>query len=415
MPSADNKYLQKRGNAWYIRIKNPPKCWGLPGEFIHTLRTPNIVEARKIRDLYLMPILAESKGLEMAERILKIIAGADDSIKERLQAFGEYLGDDSTELTILQLLEKFIKHKKKLKLKATSLGSLESTKNVLQKLLPYDKPVSEFKIRDVTDFRDSLLELPAQWMKIKGDVSKSKAAKMSPTTINNHLKRLSSAWKWGQKENHILKKLPNPFEGISAGTSKTSRTNKEITVEECDQLLNMPFPRATSFDKKTWKYFPIIARYTGMRLNEIGQLTTDDIRTVDDILCIDVNEDQGKKLKTDQSARLVPISDKLHDLIEPLIKQSQKSGSRINLFPKRGDYDGKIAKSFANRWDIKAKKIGGHIHFHGLRSYLITQLTNAGIEPIDRMKIVGHKDRSSHGGYTKTILSRLKKALDKVP
>lgn len=411
----DNKYLQQRGNTWYLRIRKPPKAWGLPGEFIHTLKTSNVIEARKVRDMYLIPILAETKGLEMAETILKLIAGADEKIKQRLQNFGEYLGDDTTELTIIQLFEKFIQHKKKLNLKPASLGSLESTKNVLQKVIDFDKPVSDFKIRDVTDFRDSLLDLPAQWMKMKGDVSKSKSAKMSPTTINNHLKRLSAAWKWGQKENYILKKITNPAEGITAGTSKTSRTNKEITVEQCDQLLEIPFPRATSFDKKTWKYFPIIARFTGARLNEIGQLTTDDIRDVDGILCIDFNDNHGKTLKTDQSARLVPISNKLADMIQPLIKQCEKSNNRKNLFPKRGDYDGKIAKSFANRWDIKAKKIGSHIHFHGLRSYLITQLTDAGIEPIDRMKIVGHKDRSSHGGYTKTVLARLKKALDRVP
>ncbi|MCM8528227.1 MAG: site-specific integrase [Lentisphaeraceae bacterium] len=414
MPPTDTKYLQKRGNAWYIRIKNPPKCWGLPGEFVHTLRTPNISEARKVRDLYLMPILAESKGLEMAERILKLIAGADDGIKEKLQNLGEYLGDDSADLTISQIFQKFTTYKTRTGTKPSTVEKYTGTLKALLQIIDYDKPMANVSTRDITNWRDTLLEMPSNWMKVQ-DPSKSKAPKMSNTTINNHLSFFRTVWKWAKKEKYLKGNLQNPAEGIRAGASSRVRTGKTITVSDCDKLINMPFPsNATNFDKKVWNYFPVIARYTGMRINEIGQLTTEDIREEEGILCFDINTNHGKSVKAD-SVRLVPISEKLKDFIKPLINQCANSKVRKEIFPKRGDYNGRIAKSFDNTFNRHAKKIGSHIHFHGLRSYMTTQMANAGIDEIDRKKITGHSDPSIHAGYTKTVLSRLKKAVDCVP
>lgn len=410
----DNKYLQQRGHCWYIRIAKPPKVWGLPGEFIHTLRTSNLTEARKIRDMYLTPILAETKGFEMVETILKLIAGADERIKEKLQNLGELLGDDENDLTISQAFKKFIDYKKRTGAMNSTLEKYETTLKSLLKIIKFDKHLSDLTTRDITNWRDTLLDMPSNWMKIQ-DPQKSDAPKMSNTTINNQISHVRYLWKWAQKEKYIKAKLSNPAEGIGAGKSSRIRTHKPITIEECDALVAMEFPNnAKAFDEKVWKYFPVISRYTSMRLNEIGQLTTDDIRMVDGILCFDINENNGKTVKAD-SIRLIPISNSLQKIIKPLIEECKNSKKVKDLFPNRGDYRGRIAKVFANNWDRKAKAIGEHCHFHGLRAYMTTQMANAGIDPIDRKKITGHSDPSIHAGYTKTDLKRLKKAVDSVP
>ena len=56
-----------------------------------------------------------------------------------------------------------------------------------------------------------------------------------------------------------------------------------------------------------------IARFTGMRLSEIGALNTDSIELIDGIACFRVKSDA----KTAASAnRLIPISKKLQSLVD---------------------------------------------------------------------------------------------------
>ena len=299
----DNKYLQQRGNTWYLRIRKPPKAWGLPGEFIHTLKTSNVIEARKVRDMYLIPILAETKGLEMAETILKLIAGADEQIKQKLQNLGAFLGDDSQDITVSQAFDLFITFKKRVKSKDSTLEVYETCKKSLLSSLTHDKFIDDITTRDITDWRNMLLDMPNNWMKIENP-EESTAPKLSSTTINNQLSRFSSVWNWAKTEKYIKGKLINPAEGIRAGISSRVRTDEEITVEECDALMKMAFPRnAQSFDAKIWQFLPIMARYTGARLAELAQLTTDDIKEFKGYLCIDINDDHGKSLKNKQSKR----------------------------------------------------------------------------------------------------------------
>ncbi|WKL57368.1 hypothetical protein Q1W73_17145 [Asticcacaulis sp. ZE23SCel15] len=64
--------------------------------------------------------------------------------------------------------------------------------------------------------------------------------------------------------------------------------------------------------RKTAKWFvPLIALFTGMRLNEICSLEPQDIIEVDGILCFSVNEGNDKHLKTDASRCLIPIHQSL--------------------------------------------------------------------------------------------------------
>ena len=50
-----------------------------------------------------------------------------------------------------------------------------------------------------------------------------------------------------------------------------------------------------------------IAAYTGARLGEVAQLTTNDIELRDNIWCFSFNNQNGKKIKTQSSIRKVPI------------------------------------------------------------------------------------------------------------
>lgn len=415
MPS-DTKYLQLRNGIWFIRIAKPPKHWRIKGEYIHTLRTDKLKIAQQLRDKYLIPILAETKALEMAESILKLIAGADEKIKEKLQSFGGYLGDEVEELTIQQAFEKFKSFKKRTGARESTIRVYNATQMAFKRIFDYDMPMTELTTKHITEWRDKLLSLPAGWQKMKDPDSDSGSKRMSSTTVNNQLSKFRTVWDWAKTEKLFICTHDNPAKGITAGESRTTKTDRPITVEECNQLISMPFnTNIKSFDKKTWTYLPIIARYTGARMGEIAQLTTNDIKEVNGFLCISFNPDDGKTQKTRESRRIVPISDKLETLIKPLIEKSLQSFTQKPLFPNRGDSSGKVANEFSKAWNKAAKKYGKHCYFHGLRAYTITQLANAGVDQIDRMKIAGHKTKDPHAGYTKSDLQRLKKGLDSVP
>ena len=84
------------------------------------------------------------------------------------------------------------------------------------------------------------------------------------------------------------------------------------------------------------------------------------------------------------------------------------------LFPRNGTYKNKIAHDFSKAYNRKAKAVGSHCTFHGLRSYAISQMANAGVDPIDRRKISVHTDKDIHAGYTRNNLIRFKKAVDTI-
>lgn len=50
-----------------------------------------------------------------------------------------------------------------------------------------------------------------------------------------------------------------------------------------------------------------------MRLEEICQLTIDDIKQIDEVWCFDVNDQVDKRVKTIASKRYIPIHPKLID------------------------------------------------------------------------------------------------------
>ena len=87
-------------------------------------------------------------------------------------------------------------------------------------------------------------------------------------------------------------------------------------------------------------WIPLIALYSGMRLNEICQLLTEDVQEVEGVLCILVREedDSGQKvpnksLKTIHSRRDVPVH---HELLKIGFREfvlEQRAAGELRLFP----------------------------------------------------------------------------------
>jgi len=106
----------------------------------------------------------------------------------------------------------------------------------------------------------------------------------------------------------------NPFQGVKLVKPKVEQKARvPFDSDDLKRIFSSPVftqgqrPAGGRGEAAVW--IPRIALWTGMRLEEIGQLTVDDIREADGIPFIHVTDagGQGKKLKTASSRRRVPL------------------------------------------------------------------------------------------------------------
>jgi len=211
---------------------------------------------------------------------------------------------------------------------AKTLSENERVLALFQQLLGQDRPLKSIVTADVRDFRDTLLKLPANYMKLKSyagmrlaDVIASAGNQpvLATRTARKYLHNLRAFVKWSSEEGYI-DSIPGPgiqIEGLTAAQMRDAR--HPFSDESLQKLFASPQYKghrneATRSkpgqliirDGKFW--IPLIGLFTGMRLGEIVQLLASDIRTEDGVPFFDVtiHEGEEKQLKTDASRRGPP-------------------------------------------------------------------------------------------------------------
>ena len=131
--------------------------------------------------------------------------------------------------------------------------------------------------------------------------------------------------------------------------------------------------------KDSAKYWvPLIGFYTGMRLQEILQLYVADIYQSDGHWVLDLNEaHEDKKLKTDQSKRVIPIHNDLVNIGLVVFKERQEEKGAERLFPDvvlsgDGTYSSTFSKWFSRYLDnvgIKTNKTSFHSFRHNMKDF----------------------------------------------
>ncbi len=161
--------------------------------------------------------------------------------------------------------------------------------------------------------------------------------------------------------------------------------------------------------EKFW--IPLIGFLSGMRLNEICQLHTDDVVTIDGVPCFDVNDAGDKQLKTASSRRVVPIHPQLMEIgLLDYVARMRKAGHQrlwMNLTLRRDGY----AQAFSN-WFQRFNR--AHITddprkvFHSFRHTVADTLKQKGVaEPIIA-ELLGHAATSiTMGRYGKRFQPRI--------
>jgi integrase len=216
----------------------------------------------------------------------------------------------------------------------------------------------------------------------------------------------------------------NPFNGMKKKAKGDSYV--PFTVAELQTLFNA-LPRnvapAKHSPETALPWVALIALYTGMRLEEIAQLTTADIREEGTngatVWVIDIHNVGTNKLKNETSARLVPVH---FALVQAGLLDYVKALKAGPLFPgltRRASKGGKVGARLGELFRKLLVRLGlkrAGLCFHSFRHTVGTGLDVAGVAESDSARILGHAQKTqTRGTYSKGPgLVRLKVEVDKI-
>lgn len=276
--------------------------------------------------------------------------------------------------------------------------------------------IKKIKRDDLLNFRNVLLQLPTKLS--QNSLYKDKSLdeiialakdrpKISKSTIKKYIVRVSEFFKYCYDSDYIDK---NPAIDLQININQDDVTNKNPYEDsDVNALLDIVSKIRSSGDTKSQRiskdelfFVTHIAAYSGMRLNEIIQLNTDDIVEKYNIVCfslntkIDVKTGKSKTLKTRNSVRIVPIHSKLSSIglfefIESKKKLARKCGKAVRLF----SCDNKdFSEYFRKKINTKVIKDGDKTRtFHSFRHTFINKLIQSGQRIEHIAALVGHEQQ----------------------
>lgn len=271
-----------------------------------------------------------------------------------------------------------------------------TTFSLMQQIIG-DQPVSQLGHADLRAYKEALLQLPANLNKLPAyrgktlaEVIAMKPAPMQANTIRKQLARVSALFEWAVRHGHMDR---NYASGIGI-KRKEKRDDEErgvysdAQIKALKQVLLAGLPKGIANPHRKW--VPLIGMYSGMRLEEICQLEVEDICEVGGIQVFDINRNGGKRLKTNNSRRIVPMHPELVTLglLDYVADLRLKGSSR--LFPelKRGR-DG--YSQAVSRWYNRFRKtLNIDRQFHSLRHTVATKLREADVTMDLIADIIGH-------------------------
>jgi len=243
---------------------------------------------------------------------------------------------------------------------------------------------------------------------------------LSVSTINTHLSSSSSLFTWAEKHGHTN---TNPFRGLKMKEKKLPHEKREVFTEsDLQSLFGSPVYVNGKRKHPYYYWLPLIALYSGARIEEICQLRLTDIHEEAGGWVFDINDEteNDKKLKTLSSKRLIPIHSKLIDagILDYCTKLKQKKETR--LFPELKHQRDGYSQS-ASKWFGRYRITNGVPHkrknFHSFRHTVANHLKQKNVTKEQIAAILGHKDESVTTGlygkaYTSDVLRPVIEMLD---
>jgi integrase len=284
-------------------------------------------------------------------------------------------------------------------------------------------PLVQIRRSHARQFREALQDVPgrrsgkllnaslpelAEWGREHPDVPKITAG-----TVNKQLTAVQAMANWAHDNGMIPDDVQwaDPFRRMRLGKEDAVRGGAPFELADLQVIFGTPVftrgerPKGGKGEAAFW--LPLLALFTGARLNELSSLKAADVARNDIIgaQCIFIRAEKrsGKRLKTEQSERFVPLHPQLiaAGFLEYVGNQIAERGANAWLFPRVAP--GTAGKAAFSKWF--GRHIGTHQItdskkvFHSFRHSFVDALRLAGVGGEINIALLGHTDPSVHDKY----------------
>ena len=217
------------------------------------------------------------------------------------------------------------------------------------------------------------------------DAIKIDLPKLSPKSVNGtYLAMMSATFKFAIHEQWMA---ANPLSGLSVLDPVAEADKRDpFTTEQLNVIFGgHPWsPRDEAPRGKPLHYWgPLIALFLGMRRGEIAQLLVDDVDTISGVPVILVRSGEGRRLKTTNARRMMPVHPELIRLGFLDYVAKRRAARATQLWEgEQPDSRGKWGDSFSD-WFLRLLKdrnvSGTKLSLHSFRHNFQDRLREAGL------------------------------------
>lgn len=333
---------------------------------------------------------------------------------------------DLISLSLLQMVQKYIEERREY----WKLSTAEEYPHILSEFVEIVGDVEAEKLNKsvLRYYRETLQKLPrargrkSQYRgKSVSDVLKMDYTdKVTSKTVNKHLLVVSGMLKWAVGSGYCAE---NYATGLQIKLQKSNPKDARSIWSKDELSILFSKENYPLNDKAHMFWLPIMGLLTGARIDELSQLRPCDIKIIDGIYVFDINDENGKRLKTSFSKRIVPIHPFLKDTLHlhNYAKRREEAGDK-QLFPELFNYKSDCRKIASNhfskyiRCHLKLENL--KVSFHSFRHTVKQYLQNAVVEKSIRNELMGWQSKDvSDGVYGGQLKPRilLEQAVVKIP
>lgn len=308
-----------------------------------------------------------------------------------------------------------------------------------------DLDVAQIERGHIREFRDAAQLVPArrsgkllkaalpqlvEYSRAHPDVPRIKAA-----TVNKWLNCLGAVLNWSRKNGLIPDEVrwTDPVSGMRLTEAKSNRQPWE--PEELSILFRSPVytrgdrPLGGKGEAAFW--MPLLALFSGARLNELAPMSTDDVKldpaTTVHFMTVIEDEEAGRSVKTENSLRAIPVHPELIRIgfLEFVEQARLAAGTEVRLFPQlTPGSKGGFGEAFS-KWFGRYKRSLGidnpNSVFHSFRHGFKDALRGAGVNEDINDALTGHSGGNPVArsyGWKEMVrrfgFQRLREAVEKV-
>jgi integrase len=279
-----------------------------------------------------------------------------------------------------------------------------------------DCAVKAITKREIVAFKDAMLLYPVRLSgKLRGKPvlevlealeGDTKTPCLSGRTVNDKaLGAIGAVLGWAVSNGYCETNAAN---GVKVAKGETSEDRRlPCSVADMNRIFSFPVfsqgERRKGGGGEAAKWLPLLAAFTGARLEELGQALVEDCKEEGGIAYLDLRViEEGKRLKRSSARRMIPIHAQLIACgFLDYVRERREAGGR-RLFPEVVSERTEVRAAWSKWWGRYARKLGitdKRKVFHSFRHSFKDACRAAGIEEAIYDAIQGHSGGGAGRGY----------------